>query len=258
MNTHVRRCHKEAEFIDRIQRAMNKPLGQVQCHIVDQTGMAQVMGTAGWSKNEALGVVGFQLGNNVYVLGSAPWTVLHELVHRSGVNADRISRFVAEGLTEAIARELKRAPDEHKPTYPKETHWVQTRLLPRLNMSAVELGRKLAHSSDPPATLADLMVAVDPQLDRSKLLRQLQPQVPDQPSFNRRGHRTRQPPSPERRQRRSPPAVPSAPPSPPQSSLRDDSGGTALVAGLLLLSGAALALPIAAEHWRQSSSPGTR
>jgi hypothetical protein len=58
-------------------------------------------------------------------------------------------------------------------------------------MTAVQLGRILIDSSNPPRTLADLMVKVDPKLDRSTLENQLQPQRSEQPSFNLRGHVTR-------------------------------------------------------------------
>lgn len=244
----VRPCYKQAEFIQRIQGALGVGLGSVQCHIVDSAGMGDVMRTAGWSKNEAAGVVGFQLGNNVYVLGSAPWTVLHELIHRGGVNADRISRFVAEGLTEAIAIELKKGPDEHRATYPTESAWVRTRLLPRLRMSAVELGKRIAHSSDPPGTLADLMVAVDPKLDRAKLVRQLRPQGTEQPSFNRHAQGC---------VTRAPARAPLGSPAPALSLRRvprDDGVSTGLLAGLLLLSGAALAAPVVVDAWNGSGT----
>jgi hypothetical protein len=188
----VRRCHKEEELKARIEQAMGIDLGAVKCHIVDQPGMTKVMGKSGWSRNQTFGVVGFQVDSNVYVLNSAPWTVLHELIHKSGVNADRLSRYVAEGLTEAIAVELRKAPDEHRPTYPAETKWVQEKLLPRLGMSAVQLGTILAKAKNAPKTLARLMVQVRPELKERELVRELQPQKPNAPSFNRvgRGHVT--------------------------------------------------------------------
>ena len=74
-----------------------------QCHVVDQSGMSKVMSRAGWNKKDTYGVVGFHLDDNVYVLKSADWTTLHELIHTAGVNADRINRVLAEGLTELIA-----------------------------------------------------------------------------------------------------------------------------------------------------------
>jgi hypothetical protein len=67
---------------------------------------ALVAGSAGWGRNDANGVVGFQLGQDVYVLDGAPWTTLHELVHRAGINADRLNRFVAEGLTALLRHKL--------------------------------------------------------------------------------------------------------------------------------------------------------
>ena len=142
----IKKCHKQDIFVDRIQRALGVSMGNVSCKIVDQGGMAQVMEGAGWSRNDANGVVGFQVGKEVFVLNSAPWTVLHELVHRAGVNSDRLNRFVAEGLTEAIAAELKASPDEHRPTYPAEVIWVKGKLLPALGMTAVQLGRVIAQS----------------------------------------------------------------------------------------------------------------
>jgi hypothetical protein len=250
----IQKCHKQAEFIHRIQGALGVTLGQVDCKVVDTDGMVQVMRSAGWSKNEAFGVVGFQLGNNVYVLSSAPWTVLHELIHRGGVNSDRLSRFVAEGLTEAIARELKQSADEHRPTYPTETAWVQTKLLPRLRLTAVELGQQIAHAKDPPATLADLMVAVDPSLNRSDLVRQLQPQKTEQPSFNRRGCPTR---APRRPHLPSPHGSGAAFVAPPTFSVSDDDGA-AWIAGLLLVAGTALGLPIIVRRLGDGSTPPPR
>lgn len=187
----IRKCHKQGEFVTRIEGALGVSMGQVSCKIVDRSGMADVMSQSGWSRNESAGVVGFQVKDEVYVLDSAPWTVLHELIHRAGVNSDRLSRFVAEGLTEAIAMELKSAPDEHRPTYPAEVGWVRTSLLPRLGMTAVELGRKIAQSKNPPRTLAELMVRVKPTAEVAQLEYELRPQAPNQPSFNRQGHVTR-------------------------------------------------------------------
>jgi len=187
----IKRCHKQDEFVDRIERALGVQMGDVSCKIVDTNGMAEVMSRAGWSKNEANGVVGFQIEKQVYVLDSAPWTVLHELVHRAGVNSDRLNRFVAEGLTEAIAAELKESDDEHRATYPAEVAWVRGTLLPRLQMSAVELGRVVAQAQKAPRALAELMVKVSPGADVSMLEYELRPQAPNQPSFNKRGHLTR-------------------------------------------------------------------
>lgn len=181
----IKKCHKQDEFVARIEGALNVRMGRVTCKIVDGDGMAEVMSKAGWSKNQARGVVGFQVDEEVYVLESAPWTVLHELVHRAGINADRMSRWVAEGLTEAIACELKRSSDEHKATYPQEVKWVRETLLPRLGMSAVELGRRLANAPNPARVLAELMAAAKPGTDVSALEYQLRPQAGGKPSFNR-------------------------------------------------------------------------
>lgn len=186
-----RPCYKQAEFTARIKQALGVDLGEVSCHIVDEAGMARVMGSAGWSRGDANGVVGFQLGKDVYVLDGAPWTTLHELVHRAGINADRLNRFVAEGLTEAVAEQLRKSPDEHRPTYPREVAWIKERLLPSLGMNAVQLGRIIAQSSDPPRTLAALMAKAKPGIDEGALRAQLAPQKPDEPSFNRLASITR-------------------------------------------------------------------
>jgi hypothetical protein len=179
----IESCPRQSVLIPRIERSLGVRLGNVQCRIVDQAGMEQAMRRAGWSRNETLGVVGFQIGSRVYVRKDAPWTVLHELVHRSGVNADRLNRFVAEGLTEAIALELKESAAEHQPTYPEETRWVQQVLLAKLGMTAVELGSRLAKSSNPPRTLAALLARKDPSLDEGVLARSLQPQRPERPAI---------------------------------------------------------------------------
>jgi hypothetical protein len=185
------RCHKQGEFVARIERALDVRMGPVTCTIVDESGMAEVMGRAGWNRNDSHGVVGFQIGKEIFVLGRAPWTVLHELIHRAGVNSDRLSRFVAEGLTEAIAREIKAGPDEHQPTYPRETRWVQEVLLPRLKMTAVQLGQVIAKANNAPRALAKLMVEASSGASEANLVRVLQPQQTGEPSFNRRGHVTR-------------------------------------------------------------------
>ena len=187
----IRPCHKQAEFVDRIERAMGITMGPVSCHIVNEQGMESALTRAGWSKNEAAGVVGFQVAKDVYVLDSTPWTVLHELVHRSGVNGDRLNRFVAEGLTEAVAREIKQGDDEHRPTYPTETAWVQKELLPMLGMTAVQLGTELAKASSPPDRLASLIASVRPGTNVNALRHSLRPQSPEKPRLNRRGHVTR-------------------------------------------------------------------
>jgi len=227
-----RRCHKQPVFVARIQRALGVTLGSVQCNIVNIQGMSQAMRRAGWSANETQGVVGFQYGEQIYVLDDAPWTVLHELIHRAGVNADRLNRYVAEGLTEAIAVELKESPDEHRPTYPTESAWVRERLLPRLGLSAVQLGALLAKASDPPAALADLMLKARPDLDRAKLVRELAAQQPKQPSFNRKGCVTRS---------RAQGSAASGP-------VRDGAGG---IAGVLLVAGAVLAFPGVGRWWME-------
>ena len=181
----IRKCYKQKEFVGRIQKALGVNMGPVSCQIVDTDGMQKVMRGAGWSKNEVGGVVGFQVDKKVYVLDKAPWTVLHELIHRAGVNSDRLSRYVAEGLTEVIAGELKQGSDEHRATYPEESRWVKTQLLPRLNMSGVQLGRVIANSPNPPRDLAALMAKAKPGTDARKLERELAPQRPNAPSFNR-------------------------------------------------------------------------
>lgn len=180
----IRTCYKGSDFAQRIRRALGVEVGQVSCHIVDDPGMRQVMRHAGWTRNEDVeGVVGFQVNQNIYVRDDSKWTTLHELIHRAGINADRISRFVAEGLVEVIAGQLKQGPDEHQPTYPDETRWVKDVLLPKLGMTAFELGSAIAKAGDPPRYLADLLVKRDPTLVRDRLLDELKPQRPGRPSI---------------------------------------------------------------------------
>ena len=158
------------------------------CHVVDQQGMTKVMRRSGWSKNETQGVVGFHVNKNIYVLNSAPWTTLHELIHQAGINADRLNRFLAEGLTEVLASELKEGKDEHKATYPQERSWVKNQLLPNLKMSAVELGRFIAKSPEPHRDLAELFIKKGiTKKSLSEVVESLRPQVNDKPSLNRVG-----------------------------------------------------------------------
>ena len=181
------RCYKESIFIPRIQKALGVRMPPYTCHIVDQSGMSKVMGKAGWNKSQTKGVVGFHLDDKVWVLKDAPWTTLHELIHRAGVNADRINRHLAEGLTELIASELKTGPDEHRPTYPSERKWTRN-FLKRLNMTALELGKLIATSSNPPDRVADLILSKGlSKKSKFQLKTSLKPQVTNAPSLNRVG-----------------------------------------------------------------------
>lgn len=184
MTADIDRCYKQDIFVNRIQNALGVSLGAVRCHLVTPQGMKSVMGKHGWNNADSENVVGFQVGEDIFVLKTVPWTVLHELVHKAGINADRMSRFVAEGLTEAIAADLRVSEDEHKPTYPVETGWVKNTLLPALGLTPIQLGRLLAKSDDPPSLLADMLVKKKPSLDRSKLKDEFQPQRGQQPSLN--------------------------------------------------------------------------
>jgi hypothetical protein len=184
-NPGISRCHKQDLFVDRIQRALKVQIGTVRCHLVEPSVMGQIMVKHGWNKDDARGVVGFQVKDDIYVLTSTPWTVLHELVHKAGINADRMSRYIAEGLTEAIAADLRQSPDEHQPTYPEETRWVRETLLPILGMTPIQLGQVLAKAHDAPRALADLLLKKRPNLDRTALLDQLRPQYANRPSLNR-------------------------------------------------------------------------
>jgi len=180
----IKRCYKEKEFIPRIEKALLTQMPPYTCHVVDQSGMSQVMGKAGWNKSDTNGVVGFHLDENVYVLKSAAWTTLHELIHRAGVNADRINRVLAEGLTELIAGELKKGKDEHRATYPKERRWV-TKFLKKLKMTPIELGQVIVHASNPPIAVAELIS----QRGMSKesipnIARSFVAQGKNEPSFN--------------------------------------------------------------------------
>jgi hypothetical protein len=201
--------------------------------------MDQIMRGAGWAKNEAEDVIGFQHGNNVYVLGSTPWTVFHELLHRSGINADRMNRYVAEGLVEAIAFDLKQAPDEHQPTYPEETAWIRGQHLPKLGMNSVELGRILASSDDPVRRLADLLVARDPGLDRSQLIEDLKPQRPNAPVIHSKGSVSR---ATEHGRR---PRLGSARRIDPSPSSGSTDTTVESISAILILAGVALGLPAA-------------
>ena len=183
--TGVSRCHKQDVFVDRIQRALGVKIGTVRCHLVQPSAMGNIMSQHGWNRDDARGVVGFQVKDDIYVLTTTPWTVLHELVHKAGINADRLSRYVAEGLTEAIAGDLRQSADEHQPTYPEETRWVKETLLPVLGLTPVQLGQVLAKSDDPPRKLAEMIIAKRPDLDRSRLVDELRPQRTGRPSFNR-------------------------------------------------------------------------
>ena len=186
----IKRCYKEEEFIPRIEQALQIQMPPYTCHIVDSKEMTKVMGRAGWSKNQTKGVVGFHLHDNVYVLEKAPWTTLHELIHRGGVNADRINRHLAEGLTELIASDLKKGKDEHRSTYPAERKWTSN-LLKKLNMSASQLGAIIANSSNPPQTVAELLVEKGvSDKSVSSLASDLRAQVKGAPSLNRFGSAT--------------------------------------------------------------------
>jgi hypothetical protein len=186
----TKKCYKEDDFVPRIQQALGVPMPDYTCHVVNQKEMTDVMGRAGWNKSQTRGVVGFHLKDKVWVLKDAPWTTLHELIHRAGVNADRINRHLAEGLTELIASEIKRSPDEHRATYPDERQWVKG-LLKKLNMTACDLGKIIAQSKNPPSDVADLLIARRlTEKSKSDLIKTLKAQVPNAPSLNRVGSAT--------------------------------------------------------------------
>ena len=184
----IKRCYKEAEFVPRIEEALDVKMKGFTCHVVNQPSMTNVMRRSGWNKDDTQGVVGFHVNKNIYVLDSAPWTTLHELIHQAGVNADRINRFLAEGLTEVLAAQLKEGKDEHKATYPQERSWVKNTLLPKLNMSAIQLGKFICHSPEPHRDLAELFIKKGiTKKPLSAIVETLRPQVHDQPSLNRIG-----------------------------------------------------------------------
>ena len=186
----TKKCYKEDDFVPRIQQALGVPMPDFTCSVVDQKEMTDVMGRAGWNKSQTRGVVGFHLNDKVWVLKDAPWTTLHELIHRAGVNADRINRLLAEGLTELIASEIKQGPDEHKATYPEERQWVSN-LLKKLHMTACDLGKIIAQSKNPPSDVADLLIARGlSKKSKSDLVKTLKAQVPNAPSLNRLGSAT--------------------------------------------------------------------
>lgn len=186
----MEKCYKEKEFVTRIENSLGVPMEDYTCHIVDQKEMTKVMGKAGWNKSQTKGVVGFHLDEDVYVLKRAPWTTLHELIHRAGVNADRINRFLAEGLTELIASDLKKGRDEHRPTYPQERRGVE-KMLKKLNMSATELGSIIAKSNNPPQDIAELFISKGLSKKPVALLAsELEAQRKDTPSLNRQGSAT--------------------------------------------------------------------
>lgn len=189
-----KRCYKESVFVPRIEQALDVKMQNFTCHVVDQPGMTKVMGRSGWSKNETRGVVGFHVNKNIYVLNSAPWTTLHELIHQAGINADRVNRFLAEGLTEVLASELKQSKDEHKATYPQERTWVKNELLPKLGMSATELGKFIIKSKEPHRDLAKLFISKGlTKKSLSTVVDSLRPQVHDKPSLNKIGSLNRMP-----------------------------------------------------------------
>jgi hypothetical protein len=270
----IRTCFKGPEFAARIKKALGVEVGEVSCHIVDEAGMQTAMSKAGWAKNEMDGVVGFQIHKNIYVRDDSTWTTLHELIHRAGINADRMNRFVAEGLVEAVAEKLRTASDEHHPTYPEETSWVKGVLLPKLKMNALELGSALAKAQDPPRFLAELLVRVDPKLDKSKLIDELKPQRPNKPSIGgdwrgpqgsqaRLGRRTctcdhGRPPSSLNGSRQQLAVVPSSPSPVPLSVLvsrprpaRDPSVG---IGSALIVSGLTLMAAGVIEQWSRRTS----
>lgn len=171
----MKRCYKEDEFVTRIEQALGVKMPPYNCSIVSGNEMTKEMQKAGWNKSQTRGVVGFHIDDKVFVKKGANWTTLHELIHRAGINADRINRNLAEGLTELVASELKTGKDEHKPTYPSERRWTE-KLLKQLNMSALELGRIIAQSDNPPVAVANLLDQRGLTKNVRKTIDSLQPQ----------------------------------------------------------------------------------
>lgn len=179
----VKTCYKGKLFADKIKQALGVSVDDAVCYIVDETGMQEAMSSAGWARNEMDGVVGFQVNKNIYVRDDSKWTTLHELVHRAGINADRLNRYVAEGLTEAVAEKLRTTPDEHRPTYPEETAWVKQVLLPKLKMTEIQLASALVKVQEPHKLLAQMIQVASPKVDLAKLTDELKPQRPMAPNI---------------------------------------------------------------------------
>jgi len=181
----TRECYKADEFTARIEKALGITMPQYTCSIVNKKDMTRVMSKSGWNKNDSKGVVGFHVGSKVFVRDDTPWTTLHELIHRGGINADRINRHLAEGLTELIAEELKQNNKEHKATYPSERRWMKM-ILKKLGMTPIEFGSIIAKSANPPREVAQLFI--DKGLSKKNaftLMKSLKPQVHNAPSLNR-------------------------------------------------------------------------
>ncbi len=179
----------QRQIVSIVEQGLGVDLAHMKCQLATRKGMASVMKNHGWSRNQASGVVGFHHDDTVTVLDDSWWTFLHEAIHAAGVNADRISTVVAEGLTEAIAQSLcgKKggcSSAEHRDTYPQETGWVKETLLPAVGMSALDLGRAIIRSKNPPVTVAELIASRRPVRNMRKLVGQLRPQNKTIPSFN--------------------------------------------------------------------------
>lgn len=184
----MKKCYKQSIFQARIQNALDVDMPPYTCNIVNQDEMTRVMGKVGWNVSETKGVVGFHIDDQVYILKGEDWTTLHELIHRAGINSDRINMCLAEGLTELIASELKISADEYQPTYPSEQRWVKE-ILKRLQMTPIELGKIIVHSASPPITIADLFIAKGiTRKPRHNVIAFLQPQVSNVSNMNRKNN----------------------------------------------------------------------
>ena len=111
------------------------------CELVSSKKMDRILRQHNWDSGE--GVVGFHTPDDrIYV--THQWSLPHEWVHAAGLVDDKLSLWVCEGLTEAVAQRVAHASrTPYKPTYSYERELVERELAPALGLTPVELARKV-------------------------------------------------------------------------------------------------------------------
>ena len=102
------------------------------------------------------------------ILVQQPWSVLHERLHDGGLDDRHIARWLCEALTEEAAEHLNKTEGfPWRPTYPDQRRVVQREILPRMQMTGVELAELVARGgrgAKRPDRVIAAAVASDPKL----------------------------------------------------------------------------------------------
>jgi hypothetical protein len=135
---------------DAIKSAVARLTGQEptsSCELVNPKQMGKALRSHDWpSDTDPNEFYGFHTDDGrILVQRTAPWSVLHERLHDGGIDDKHVARWLCEALTEEAAEHLHKTEGfAWRPTYPEQRRVVQREVLPRLNMTGVELAQLVA------------------------------------------------------------------------------------------------------------------